>query len=77
MNAVKTDKVAHVKLGGDARTIPAGPTAVVDLKRELGVAETDVLYLIHGHERQVLGDDEVIDVKSGMHFEAIGGGGVS
>lgn len=68
---------AHVKLGTEDKTVPAGETIVSVLKSELGVPETDVLWLVHGNERRPLGDDETIDVKSGLHFEAIGGGGVS
>jgi hypothetical protein len=70
-------KLAHVKLGDEPRTVSAGETTVERLKAELGVDPTDVLYLIHGNGRNVLADHEPIDVKSGMHFEAIGGGGVS
>jgi hypothetical protein len=68
---------AHVKLGTDERTIPAGPTVVRTLKEELGVDPAAVLYLVHGKDRQPLGNEETVDVKSGLHFEAIGGGGVS
>jgi hypothetical protein len=77
---VKTEekqKLAHVKLGDEHKTVPAGTMTVERLKRELGVDPADVLYLLHGKERRVLADHESIEVKSGMHFEAIGGGGVS
>jgi hypothetical protein len=77
METAQKQKLAHVKLGEEAKQVPAGPTIVRNLKAALGVAETDVLYLVHGRERRVLGDDETIEVKSGLHFEAIGGGGVS
>jgi len=70
-------QLAHVKLGTEERTVPAGPTPISILKQELGVDATFVLYLIHGHERRVLGDTETIDVESGLHFEAVPGGGVS
>ncbi len=80
MVETKTDekaKLAHVKLGDEQKTVSAGETTVDRLKAELGVDSTDVLYLVHGNGRMVLADHEAIDVKSGMHFEAIGGGGVS
>jgi hypothetical protein len=75
-------KVAHVTLGIDdqppqPRTVPAGDTKVSDLKAELGVDLAVVLYLVHGQKRKVLDNGQTIDVESGMHFEAIGGGGVS
>lgn len=74
--------VAHVTLGiNDAppqeKTVPAGETVVSTLKTELGVDLTLVLYLVHGQKRRPLGNFETVDVESGMHFEAIGGGGVS
>jgi hypothetical protein len=68
---------AHVKLGTDEKVVPAGPTVVSVLKEELGVPATDVLWLISGHGRRPLGDEETLDVENGLHFEAIGGGGVS
>jgi hypothetical protein len=77
---VKTDekeKLAHVKLGDAPVTVPAGTTTVAVLKRELGIDPADVLYLVHGSKRTLLADHESIDVESGMHFEAISGGGVS
>lgn len=77
---MKTDekkKLAHVKLGDEAKIIPAGMMTVAQLKQELGVDPADVLYLKKGNKRVLLADHETIDVKSGMHFEAIGGGGVS
>jgi hypothetical protein len=70
-------KEAHVKLGTEEKVVPAGETVVSVLKTELGVAETDVLWLVKGQERRPLGDQESLDVRSGLHFEAIGGGGVS
>jgi len=77
METDKKEKLAHVKLGDDRKTVPAGTMTVEQLKRELGVDPADVLYLLHRKERTVLADHESIEVKSGMHFEAIGGGGVS
>ena len=70
-------RIAHVTLGDHELEVPEGPTEVRQLKSELGVPEADVLYLKHGHDKRILGDDEVLDVKDGMHFEAIPGGGVS
>ena len=76
------DKLAHVTLGvNDAepqeKTVPAGATLVSQLKTELGVDLALVLYLVHGQKRKLLDNSETIEVESGMHFEAIGGGGVS
>jgi hypothetical protein len=73
---------AHVTLGIDEqppvpKVVPAGETKVILLKKELGVEPTAVLYLVHGKERRVLDDSETLDVESGMHFEAIGGGKAS
>jgi hypothetical protein len=72
---------AHVTLGKGKdtveKTVSAGPTSIPELKNELGVAATDVLYLRHGNDKRVLGDGETLDVKNGMHFEAVEGGGVS
>jgi hypothetical protein len=68
---------AHVKLGDDERIIPAGDTVVSFLKAELGVDPAVTLFLMVGGKRTPLANDQVIDVRSGMHFEAIGGGGVS
>ena len=80
MDATKQQE-AHVILGqGDTtipKTVPAGETLVTALKRELSVDAADVLWLIKGKQRTLLADDMTIDVESGMHFEAIGGGGVS
>jgi len=70
-------EIAHITLDGKPREIPAGPTVVSELKRELQVDATFVLFLIHGHEKRLLLDTETIDVESGMHFEAVPGGGVS
>ena len=70
-------KQAHVKLGTEEKTAPAGETIVSVLKTELGIAEDAVLWFVHGNKRRPLGNEETIDVESGAHFEAIGGGGVS
>lgn len=70
-------KEARVKLGAEERLVPAGPTRVSVLKEELGVPATEVLWLVKGHARRPLGDQETIDVENGQHYEAIGGGGVS
>jgi hypothetical protein len=69
--------VAHVKLGTDAREVPAGPTQVSLLKAELGVDPAQSLFLKDRGKREPLTDEQVIDVQSGMHFEALGGGSVS
>lgn len=74
---VRAQELAHITLDGKPREVPAGPTVISELKRELGVDPTFVLYLLHGHERRPLGDTETLDVVSGMHFEAVPGGGVS
>lgn len=75
-------KLAQVTVsieGGEAqhKTVPAGETQVSQLKVELGAAAESVLWLVHGHTRKPLDNSESIDVESGMHFEAIGGGGIS
>jgi hypothetical protein len=70
-------KEAHIKLGTEEKRVPAGPTLVSVLKEELGVPQADVLWMIKGQTRRPLGDQETIDVESGQHYEAIGGGGVS
>jgi hypothetical protein len=82
METQKQVKEAHVTLGIDdqppqAKVVAAGQTVVSMLKSELGVDSTTVLYLVHGQRRTVLDNSQTIDVESGMHFEAIGGGGVS
>ncbi len=81
MESKTATDLAHVTLGeGETKvekTVPAGSTLVSVLKTELGVDAASVLWLIKGKERTVLADDTTIDVRSGMHFEAISGGGVS
>jgi hypothetical protein len=71
------DSVAHVKLGTEPRDVPAGPRQVSVLKAELGVDPADTLFEKVKGRRVPLADDQVVDVESGMHFEAIRGGGVS
>lgn len=70
-------QLAHVKIGDKEVEIPAGPTVVRTLKQELGVDPTFTLELVHGHEVDILGDDQMVDVRSGLHFEAVPGGTVS
>lgn len=77
MKTDEKEKLAHVKLGDENKTVPAGTTTVPQLKVELGIDPAEVLYLKKGNERVLLADHESIDVKSGMHFEAVTGGGVS
>ena len=62
----------------ETKSIPAGPTKVVDLKAELGVPEEDTLWVItkEGKKHQ-LGDHEDHDVKNGDRYEALPRGGVS
>jgi hypothetical protein len=69
--------VAHVKLGKEDRTVPAGETVVSVLKSELGVDPAQTLFLKDHGKRVPLANEQVIDIVSGMHFESIGGGGVS
>jgi len=81
MESKTATDTAHVTLGKGKdtveKTIPAGPTTVPALRTELGVDAASVLYLRHGNEKRVLGEDETVDVANGMHFEAVEGGGVS
>jgi hypothetical protein len=77
MPTTEKQKEAHVKLGTEAKVVNAGETTVSVLKQELRVDPADVLWLVKGNERRPLADHETINVESGMHFEAIGGGGVS
>lgn len=62
----------------ETKSIPAGPTKVVELKVELGVPEEDTLWVItrEGKKHQ-LGDHEVHDVREGDRYEALPRGGVS
>jgi hypothetical protein len=74
-NQIKTE--AHVVLDRVPHVVATGETKVSDLKTELGVdAATSLFEKVKG-KREPLADDQVIDVKSGMQFEAIPGGGVS
>jgi hypothetical protein len=77
---------AHVVLvvdeGGEEskpvdKEAPTGPTQVSVLKAELGVPEAAILWLIEGQKRTPLDNSETIDIQSGLHFEAIEGGGIS
>jgi hypothetical protein len=70
-------EVAHVKLGTETREVPAGSTVVSALKVALGVEPALTLFKKEHGKRVPLSDEQVIDVQSGMHFEAIAGGGVS
>lgn len=76
-------RLAEVTLsidGGEPqpKAVPAGRTQVGELKLELGVDPKAVLWLIEGdHTRKQLDPERFIDVHTGQHFEAIGGGGVS
>lgn len=69
--------LAHIKIGTKEVEVPAGPTVVRTLKGELGVDPTFTLELVHGNEISILGDDQTVDVRSGLHFEAVPGGTVS
>jgi hypothetical protein len=75
MNHTKTD--AHVVLDGVPHVVAAGETKVDDLKTELGVDPATSLFEKVRGKREPLADHQVIDVQSGMHFEAIPGGSVS
>jgi hypothetical protein len=80
--ASQANPVAHVTVqidDGDPipKEVPAGNTQVLLLKAELGVAADSVLWLVHGQVRKPYDNSETIDVANGMHFEAIGGGGIS
>ena len=80
METVSAEKVkaeAKVELDGVKHEIPAGPTIVSAIKAELGVDPAWSLFVKEHGKRQLLADDQIVDVKSGLHFEAIPGGGVS
>lgn len=72
-----TQTIAHVKLGTEPKEIPAGPTIMSALKALLGVPDTFSLFIKDHGQSVLLGDDETVDVKSGLHFTANPGGGVS
>jgi hypothetical protein len=58
--------------------IPRGETPVPTLKQELGLIETDPLWVIKKDgERKPLGDHEKHDVKEGDRYQAIVKGGIS
>jgi hypothetical protein len=59
------------------REVPAGPTLVSVLKQELGVDPAQTLFIKDHGKREPLADERTLDVKSGMQFEALGGGSVS
>lgn len=78
MSAVeKKSKQAQVRLNGEKRELSAGLRSVAALKSELGVDPAFVLFLVEGRTRRPLADHEQIDVKNGLRFEAVPGGGVS
>lgn len=85
METQKTDTaqvVLVVDEGGEEskpveKEVSAGPTQVSVLKAELGVPEPAILWLIEGQKRTQFDNSETIDVRDGMHFEAIEGGGIS
>jgi len=58
------------------KEVPAGDTQVSQLKVELGVPAAATLWLVQPERKQLVNTDS-IDVKSGMHFESIEGGGIS
>lgn len=71
-----TDQQGHE----ETRTLelPRGETPVRTLKQELGLTETDPLWVIKKDgERKPLGDHEKHDVKEGDRYQAIVKGGVS
>ena len=57
--------------------LPAGPMKVSDLKVEFGVPASETLFEKVGGKRVPLANEQTIQLTNGMHFEAIGGGGVS
>ena len=60
------------------KEIPEGETPVPTLKQELGVAETDSLFLLKKNgKRELLADHKHHNVKAGDRFEVVGKGGVS
>ena len=86
METQKKTDTAHVILVVDEngeeskpveKEVPAGPTLISTLKTELSVSEAAILWLIEGQKRTPLDNSETIDVHSGMHFEAVEGGGIS
>jgi hypothetical protein len=63
--------------GEEKHEVPAGATRVFDLKVELGVPAAETLFEKVTGRRVPLANEQTIEVKNGLHFEAIGGGGVS
>ncbi len=62
----------------EEKTIPDGPTPVPTLKQELGVPETESLFLVRDGKRdKLLVDHEEHNVMAGDHYEVVGKGGVS
>lgn len=60
------------------KEIPEGPTRVPELKEELGVPETESLFLIRDGKRpKLLADHEEHNVKEGDHYEVVSKGGAS
>jgi hypothetical protein len=58
--------------------LPRGETPVPTLKQELGLVETDPLWVIKKDgKRKPLGDHEKHDVKEGDRYQAIVKGGIS
>lgn len=71
-----TDESGNTTTTG--KEIPEGETPVPTLKQELGVAETDSLFLLKKDgKRKLLADHEHHNVKEGDSFEVVGKGGVS
>lgn len=60
------------------KEIPDGPTPVRELKEELGVPETESLFLIReGKRPKLLADHEEHNVKAGDHYDVVSKGGAS
>jgi hypothetical protein len=59
------------------KAIPDGPTPVPRLKQELGVSETDSLFLVKNGKPKMLADHETHNVKEGDQYEVVSKGGVS
>ena len=60
------------------KEILEGPTPVPQLKQELGVPETESLFLIReGKRPKLLADHEKHNVKQGDHYEVVSKGGAS
>ncbi|HUP70316.1 MAG TPA: hypothetical protein VM142_10940 [Acidimicrobiales bacterium] len=62
----------------EAKSVPGGPTPVVELKAELGVPAESALWVINkaGNKHQ-LADHQNHNVKEGDRYEALVRGGVS